>query len=545
MLVHVACPGCPAIMRIPAAELNSRGTCPDCGLEIVFASPVGKRAGSSPPAERPPRAGTRNAERPRLPVSLMVVLAGLAFVGVAGFCVAAYLLLRPQNDGVTAAPTVRVPGGPAVRPDPDKPPPTAPGPVAVVPARTRTVKLPDPVYLVNTADCGRLLVMSAKGKSKLLVYGVREDAILCTIEPRAMAAFAATRTKIFVGSPLPPHITRYNARTGEQEVAGSAFLFDFNDRLAAPPNADGPLAVVSSVRDRLPHKVTASLYDADTFKPIRAKVNDAMTIDKAFFPKSFAKVVEFPHPRDMQASVHFAGSGRVLALGERQFVRTGDGFDAFPINPSSGVRPSPDGVFGVGNTIYTADGRRGMATRYPWTIPAADGPFVVGIDYLGGKNVRFVLHHTDTTELGELPSDLVAEEWNRNPGRFETVGFVPDPPYLVTLDEDRTTLRLTPVDLPGLLRKAGRPVVFTSIPPVAARRGAGYTHTATAAAADGSRPVISLVSGPPGMTVSADGKVAWTPAAAFDAPTAEFTLKARSGEGQEAIQVTQLFFGPR
>ncbi|MDY0061341.1 MAG: putative Ig domain-containing protein [Myxococcota bacterium] len=77
------------------------------------------------------------------------------------------------------------------------------------------------------------------------------------------------------------------------------------------------------------------------------------------------------------------------------------------------------------------------------------------------------------------------------------------------------------------------PPRFTSLPPTSAAVGAAYRYPATAADPDADPLVFTLLVGPAGLTVAADGRCAWP----FALPGRhEVALRVEDGEGGQAVQ---------
>ena len=92
--------------------------------------------------------------------------------------------------------------------------------------------------------------------------------------------------------------------------------------------------------------------------------------------------------------------------------------------------------------------------------------------------------------------------------------------------------------------KAGRDIMFTTVPPAAVTK-VSYSYNAAAVARDGTRPTFVLESGPPGMAVTPGGKLSWAPDAAFTAAYADVQLpRARLG-GAKEVQKFRVFLPPK
>ena len=311
--------------------------------------------------------------------------------------------------------------------------------------------------------------------------------------------------------------------------------------LAAPANGDGPLV---SGAGRPDFQFQARLHDPETLASLDVPIEGTgRHDDHARFP--FAQPVGAAH-------VAVSASGRGISLSGRYYTRTATGYKSVPVNPSSGLRPSPDGTVLLGNSLWTEDGRvlkfNDRTARS--LFPAAAGPFFLSLEY-GPARAPKLLLHTDQSlaPLGELPVPPTFEAWIRRDATraavsaHRSIAFLPEPGLVVLAPVNGTEAQLISVDLPNMLAKAGRELTFTSVPPATVPRGRKYEYIATAITRTGVRPRFELDRGPPGMTVSPAGRLVWNPDASSDRSTADVRLVARSADGAMVAQEFRLFFG--
>ena len=113
------------------------------------------------------------------------------------------------------------------------------------------------------------------------------------------------------------------------------------------------------------------------------------------------------------------------------------------------------------------------------------------------------------------------------------VHLIPRGQVLIVLPATLDKLLLYPVDLDQELENSKvKYLLVTSQPPGKAVRGQLLAYQITVKAKTGN-PTYALDSGPPGMTVSPDGLLQWTPPANYPKDEAAVIVKIGNGEGQE------------
>lgn len=245
--------------------------------------------------------------------------------------------------------------------------------------------------------------------------------------------------------------------------------------------------------------------------------------------------------------------------------------------PSSYVVPGPDDalVFAGSYGIVTpkTEPAAGVAERAVYKhvpgkalyLPACHGPYYLAVDRPDlaadparppaptpkplGTTVRVyrVRDAQPIATLADVPVGRTAGAGAFGP-RFEVkledhVHLIPRAKLVVALTDGRDALRLIPFDPAAALDKTGRPyLVFTSVPPPTFTPGRPLAYQAEVLAK--SRPVVfKLQGGPPGMGVSSDGRVTWTPPARVVDKGYSPILFATDAAGQEAFQLIELTNG--
>jgi hypothetical protein len=513
------------------------------------------------PAERPRQQAPPAAQGSQV-VPAVLVLAFFGGLAVGAFFLARHLAApaKPAERAVASAPpkptaspeAVGKKDKDSVEPKPPieatpvevKPPVEAKPPFEVKlppepvgPRPLQPLNLDGPISDLYVGGGGRYLVFQQSAPRQFVVYDVAAAKVLSTVPAADQnGRVAVGREKMFVGRSSDGRIIRYDLRTGAQELIGGPKPPERLNHIAIGSDSDGPLVTGSYSAD---NRYQARLYDTATLAPIEVPIDDPTRKDG---PRGF------PFTNGTGAAhIAVSGDGRAISLSDRLYTRTATGYSAAPINPSSGLRPSPNGTALLGNSLWDENGQviRFDDIRTFWLLPAANGPFFVCVDY-GRQPVRLTLHaDRETKPLGELPvPDDLTDLFQRNavfPSELHRrLAFLPEPGLVVFVAPGSRKVQFLPVDLPALLAKAGRDVMFTSVPPAAVPKDRPYTYTATGITRDGARPKFELEAGPPGMTVTADGKLAWSPDAAFREPTADVRLIARAGDKQ-TVQQFRLF----
>lgn len=163
---------------------------------------------------------------------------------------------------------------------------------------------------------------------------------------------------------------------------------------------------------------------------------------------------------------------------------------------SRGPSPCTSGIFPTlvapGDGIYTADLTSGGSTNYAIVAGSSFAtPHVAGVlALLAGKFPSLTVSDLEMS-LTQTAQDLGDTGADNNYG----VGL---------LNAKAALLALTN-------RPPGNRPVVTSLPPVVAMQGAAYSYQVVASDADGDSLTFSLDVFPPGMSISASGKVFWIP----------------------------------
>lgn len=498
---------------------------------------------------RPPTS-TRN------PTLLIVLALGLFLLLAAGTVAGGVFLVRSlveQADATRPGEEDATAERPAENPAPPTPPSTVgasvqpgdtPGVANSRPVereRERVLRLPGPVSMVVPGGGGRYLVLVVPSTQKAILY----DAVLGKAVREIQGVdetnlVAAGRQKLFIGRTADARLTLWDLRTARQEAVLTRPRAQPLQYLAMGAASDGPLVMAT-------HAFNAGeviLLDPTTGRDLRYPVDD---------PSSrFGRAIPFRYTSSAVLRPRPSADGRVLAFGNGALVREGERFRGLGVATSMPVLPSTDGLWLLNRDLFdnrgmplAGENRPGFGRRF---LPATSGPFSVAVEHNRFQEgaVKLALHlNGEGAPLGPLPGAAELAEWvAREPRTWldkvdKHLFFIPDPGVLAYHPPGASLLHLLPVDLAGLLDKAGRLPQFTSLPPAEVFRGRAFEYQATGQGKAGALS-FSLGAGPPGMVVTPDGRVTWTPDDSFPGFTASVKLVAREPGGREAVQTFQL-----
>lgn len=586
MSVSVQCPDCRTTLRTKPDRLGRRGQCPGCGLVFLLASPVGERLIDDepeapevieelpiltadpepppPPTEQPPPGRRRQAaaaptddddssakQRRRkkssrakpqrtkgAPWVLVAILAfGLLVVGSAVIFLAAQSN-RPNDSQFALFPPKSEPKSGSIEPlilQPAAPP----GPIPL--ADATNLNFDGPVAAIYPSGGGQYVVFHLSPPGRLVIYDVAKGRVTGTIERiESNVQIGVGRSKVFVGNWMDGLITRYDLRTGASEAVTRLPIGERITHLAIGAGSDGPLVVGASTAD---HNYQVRLFDTELLTSIEAAIIDPAG-DTRSFP--FAKRVGASH-------IAVSADGRAISISDRLYLRTTTGYRAVPINPSSGLRPSPDGTVLLGNSLIGEDGRviRFDNREIRWLLPAVDGPFFLSFEYGQRQNLRLFLHTDQNPKpLGELPIPEELTTWFTTSGGnavslYRHLAYLPEPGLIVFAAPKSRMARFLPVNLPAILTKAGREMIFTSVPPVAVPRNGQFYYSATAITKNAQRPTYRVETAPSATSITSDGLLFWSAGFHTQDRPADFQLAASTPDGNKVVQRFRLFLpGP-
>jgi hypothetical protein len=470
--------------------------------------------------ERRDKRSNERQERTKRASGGTVLLTVLAVIGLLGGVTGGILAVRHitapderESDGqaaTTPTPQPRPGPKPELKQEPKQEPKQTPEPnVPVKPQLTADgVKFPAPVKAVTVGAGGANLVFQLT-TGELVFYDAKAGKLLGTltgIEPDSL--LAASRDKLFVGRRRDGQIESYDLRGGKATplVRGVGKAVELV-HLAVGSASDGPLVAIT----RTATQTQIRLLDVDNFAELRFPVEHPAVELGTTFP-----VTTNEPPHQLTASA----DGRTFLLTTQWFARTDDRYAGGSLGGTSWLAPAPDGRSFVGSGLYGADGKRLTVPAIPTGtrryFPAPGGPFVLSAEYTWAtpRRVKLLLHIGPNPQpLGELPGGDALAEWAATDTNWtlklaQRVVFVPDPGVVIFTAPGSDRARVFPVDMPAMLERAGRDIVFTSIPPAFPRKDQPYVYQLSAVSRRG--PVtFKLTAGPPNLVLNQDGLVRW------------------------------------
>jgi hypothetical protein len=460
--------------------------------------------------------------------------------------------LRLREDG----PLVRN-DPPVVRPDPmpdPVKPPVAAGPTALLPLVPPDLKGAKTVPLPSTAaDCvvggeGRFLIFQLPQSRQAAILDVNEARIvkyLPLLEDKAL--LAAGMTRLVIVYPEKRQIQRWNLTTFEKETTLAVPVLGNVRQALMGCASEGPLVLTAGEDD---FRAKQHFIDLITLKPL-------------------------PEPKWQGNSRGFGGAntrispdGTILAMwgeGSPSGVETANritGMRYYDHNSAGFLLPGPDG-----QTLFTAGGLRNIQCKSlepdrPFepggrgtgaTLPATHGRGYLRLSSLnkwpGDANPNLsvqMLGLDKPLATLNLPEGLdLAEGFGRQGGLSmdRRLTWVPGAKVLAILPVAADKVILHRFDLEDFLVKSGQDylAVFSRPEPRVAL-GQTYSYTLDAKSNKGGLK-YAVTAGPPGMTVSAAGKVSWAVPANFAEPSVDVILTVSDASGKETFHSFRISVG--
>lgn len=414
-----------------------------------------------------------------------------------------------------------------------------------------TRKLPDSFTDVCCGGGGRYLLFLMPKPGKIALFDVVEARIVHYFPaPDPDTKFAAGHDKLVIGLPGQGLLQRWSLTTFERELTVPFPKQEPIQTLLIGHASNGPLVA------------NGNYLDLHSFKPIDVKLAGQPIIWPLSAPQTRAMI---------SADGSVIGTWNMGIPVPLTMVQTGNTVTVYQQHGGNGgyIAPSPDGklVF-TGSNIYTPDLQPVLAPGAAAAPPVQSGiqflPAVQGSMYLG-------IHFNPRNQTpGRAPQVFTREFWLYLPGDSrplvqvaqyqdtadfmdrtgrdqlalpKRVWLIPDAKVLVTLPTTNDSVQLTRFDLDEALNKSGTDYLFVaSDPPTDARKGERYAHQLVVKSKRGSAK-CKLDAGPPGMTVTPDGKVEWTVPGDFADGTATVIISVSDASGQEVFKTFKITLG--
>lgn len=391
-----------------------------------------------------------------------------------------------------------------------------PGPVAPTSLpRSTTVPLGATFDAVGRGAGGRYLLLRMPRQQTIAVFDPNTGTVVRTLsvgDPKAL--FACGAAKLFVYR-SEGEIDRYDLVTWEKEQTTPApTIRGGADAIAVGPGADGPVYLCSVGEGR----------------PADVRVIDPVSLKQT----AAHRINEWKGRADGQVLVRPSDDGTVLGVtGDKGalVIRFSPGANprVVQLRPNRGAAPvlatpSPDGQFVyTPRGVFDPDGKHllGADKSHFFTVPTAHGSgLYLSFDVIAGQvEGSPKLHAADKPSLQSLVSlesvavegDLPANEVRAVPAD-QRVYLWPVAGLAAVLPPSNDQIKLYKIDVAELLKQSGQDyVVFATDPPTTAHPGVEWRYRPVVWVSRAPRAALEVVSGPPGMQVSAGRDVVWTP----------------------------------
>jgi hypothetical protein len=287
---------------------------------------------------------------------------------------------------------------------------------------------------------------------------------------------------------------------------------------------------------------SSALLDVKNFRPLNYQLKESRPID-----------LDPDHLRvSTDGKVFASWRAGTSPQGITSMVITGQEIRGYYEHESVGhILPGPDGrVLFTGRGLHTKEGKGigDVGNRGFFTLPAAHGLYSLTLkigDQAGpGKKYQLTLHiGTDPKPLVTLSNVEVPDgfsQWGREKmGGDKRLFLIPAAKLLITIPNDGERLVLYRCDPEDMLAKSGIDYLYVaSQPPSVAKVLTVFSYKIEVKSKKGGVK-FKLENGPPGMTVTPEGLVRWTPGATAP-PSVDAIVSVKDGSGQEVLHTFTL-----
>jgi predicted Zn finger-like uncharacterized protein len=397
---------------------------------------------------------------------------------------------------------------------------------------------------------GRYLILHLPQQRQLAIFDANQAKIVKYLSvPGDNVKIAACADKLIVLVPEANVLQRYSLSTFEREVTVPSPVSEPVVQLLLGSASRGPLILITGGQ-----RFTQGEYpmlDPYTFKTMP----DLLPLRSVFGGAG-------------PSVWRISANGRVITSyqpgtspqGHLVRVCTGKEYTGHALGHDAAghMAPGPEGRFVyTARGVYTAEGQpSGKMGSYNdgsrYCLPSAEGEGfylcinVPGFPHGGDATAgRLYLHLTgDDRPVAELTAVEVPRglnTWGREKfGVDKRFYLIPSAKLLVVLPETQDRLLLYRVDVDELLAKSDIDyLVVLSRPPASAVQGQTLNYVPSVKSRKGGVKV-KLESGPPGMTVSGQGRVSWKVPADFAPGEVDVILGIGDASGQETFQTFRL-----
>ncbi|MBN9117913.1 MAG: serine protease [Planctomycetes bacterium] len=363
------------------------------------------------------------------------------------------------------------------------------------------------VQLAGTADgaCvgggGRFLIFRLPADKCLAVFDVCEAKVVKSVPAPEDALFAAGMNSLVIVDAENDTVERWSLTTFTKEAEADLPVSPKATVTAVAMGgaSNGPLLVLA--RDAGPGE--RFLFDVTAMKEVKgSRAGTKLGVQSGDALRAGADGRTFLHARGN-------GAAALIAV-------TDTGYHEAQL-PGAGPRTATT-LGGDGQLGYQPDGTHGRAglrggPSFGWPcLPAVQGPLVLAMSAEVRERERVLAVHAgrDRAPLFVVPPvpALTAVLDRTKASRLDRhVFFVPAARAVAVLSPDGTAITLCKLDVDAELEKADDYLFVASAPPAAAA-GRSFDYRI---AVKSKKPAagFKLLSGPPGLTVSDDGRVSW------------------------------------
>jgi hypothetical protein len=415
--------------------------------------------------------------------------------------------------------------------------------------------LPAPVADVAVGGGGRYLILSLPRVRKLAVFDTSVKQVVRYLAvPEENVLIAAGRDKLLVVLTDRNIVQRWNLATLEREVSAMLPIKGTATAVAMGSDSDGPLAIVESAVTRGP-----PLVFFDVHRMVRMEVNwtqgrgeinmhrqlhvRASPDGKIFGTAGLGSpagvgVVHLLNGRVARTYYEHVDVYHVVPGPHGDILYTGGGLFTNEAKPLHGDKPDGRNYVPAQQGIYYLEL---PPYRAPRDLPRASADasvFQRGVTLYARGDTRPLVSLPEV----EVPLGDVRREMTSDFTLDKRIHFLPEARLLITLPASDDQVVVQRLDVDEALDKADVDyLLVTSTAPPTVKSGETYTYALVVKSKKGAVK-YRLESGPPGMTVSPQGRVEWRAPRDHAEPEVDVIVSVSDATGQEAFHTFKVRF---
>ncbi len=432
----------------------------------------------------------------------------------------------------------KAPIGPPILPIPGKPPPPV-GDLKPAPLKVDREEraLPSSVDDACVGGGGRFFILSLPKDRKLAIFDVNEAKIVKYLPVAdGNVKIAAGRDKLFVVSSETGIIQRFSLATFEKEVTAQLAVNGTVKAICMGSAAVGPLLVYYQRGVQGP----VTFLDPVTLKEVHCEGINVHLGGAEHFRASPDGTVFGGWPTS-----HSQSMTSIVLTGKSARVHRGE--------MAGIVVPAADNTLMTGGGLYTAEckslGSDKAEPRYRLRVPSQTGRFYLTCPGGGGAQINtgvmdagkpvtlyLMGDSRPIATLNDVELPASNEAWTGSDfTQDKRVLFVPEAKLIAIIPRSNDRLVLHRLDIDAALEKVGIDFLFVvSRPPSVANKGTRVVYAPQVKSKKGGVK-FKLESGPDGMRVTADGKLAWDVPRDFADTEVAVILTVSDASGQEVF----------